>query len=197
MGDRWGASVNQSDPAMTPLGRRLLFLLPVLLFAGLAVYFVLALNPERDPSLVPSALIGKPVPNFTLPPLHADRPGLATADLKGQVSLINFFASWCVPCRAEQPVLMQLAKERRIALYGIAYKDKPAAADAFLAELGDPFARVAMDESGRTAIDFGLYGVPESYLIDRDGIIRYRQVGPLDLATMTKTVLPLIAELTK
>src|SRR5262245_65162074 len=106
MGDRWGASVSQSDPAMTPLGRRLLFLLPVLLFAGLASYFVLALNPERDPSLVPSALIGTPLPNFTLPPLRAGRPGLATADLKTPVPLINFYAPCYMPLPPEHVLHM-------------------------------------------------------------------------------------------
>jgi len=182
---------------MSPLAKRLLFVLPVLLFAGLALYFALALRPDRDPSLVPSALIGKPVPPFDLPPLQPDGPGLAAKDLKGQVTLINFFASWCIPCRAEQPVLMQLAKEAKAKLYGIAYKDKPEASRAFLAETGDPFARIAVDASGRTAIDFGLYGVPETYVVDRDGIIRYRQVGPLDPDTLAKTVLPLLAELAK
>ena len=182
---------------MTTLSRRLLFVLPVLLFAGLALYFALALRPDRDPGLVPSALVGKPVPPFDLPPLLPDRPGLAAKDLKGQVTVVNFFASWCIPCRAEQPVLMQLAKEAKATLYGIAYKDKPEASRAFLAESGDPFARIAVDAGGRTAIDFGLYGVPETYIVDRDGIIRYRQVGPLDPDTLTRTVLPLLAELGK
>jgi cytochrome c biogenesis protein CcmG, thiol:disulfide interchange protein DsbE len=180
---------------MTPLATRLLFVLPVLLFAGIALYFALALRPDRDPGLVPSALVGKPVPPFDLPPLLPDRPGLAAKDLKGQVTVVNFFASWCIPCRAEQPVLMELAA--KATLYGIAYKDKPEASRAFLAESGDPFARIAVDASGRTAIDFGLYGVPETYIVDRDGIIRYRQVGPLDPDTMTRTVLPLLAELAK
>jgi cytochrome c biogenesis protein CcmG/thiol:disulfide interchange protein DsbE len=182
---------------MTPLAKRLLFVLPVLLFAGLALYLALALRPDRDPSLVPSALVGKPVPPFDLPPLLPDRPGLAAKDLKGQVTLINFFASWCIPCRAEQPVLMRLTQEVKATLYGIAYKDKPEASRAFLAEAGDPFARVVVDASGRTAIDFGLYGVPETYVVDRQGIIRYRQVGPLDPETLTKTVLPLLAELAR
>ena len=182
---------------MTPLAKRLLFVLPVLLFAAIALYFALALRPDRDPTLVPSALIGKPVPAFDLPALMPDRPGFAAKDLKGQVTVVNFFASWCIPCRAEQPVLLRLAKEGKATVYGIAYKDKPEASRTFLAEAGDPFARVAEDASGRTAIDFGLYGVPETYVIDRDGIIRYRQVGPLDPDTLTRTVLPLLAELGK
>ena len=182
---------------MTPLSRRLLFVLPVLLFAGLALYFALALRPGRDPTLVPSALVGKPVPAFDLPPLQPGKPGIATKDLKGQVTLLNFFASWCIPCRAEQPVLMQLTRDAKATVYGIAYKDKPEASRAFLAETGDPFARIAVDASGRTAIDFGLYGVPETYVVDRDGIIRFRQVGPLDPDTLAKQVLPLLAELAK
>lgn len=182
---------------MTLLSRRLLFVLPVLLFAGLAVYFALALRPDRDPTLVPSALVGKPVPAFDLPPLQEGKPGIATKDLKGQVTLLNFFASWCIPCRAEQPVLMQLARDAKATVYGIAYKDKPEASRAFLAETGDPFARIAVDASGRTAIDFGLYGVPETYVVDRAGIIRFRQVGPLDPDTLAKEVLPLLAELAK
>ena len=182
---------------MTPLSRRLLFVLPVLLFAGLAVYFALALRPDRDPTLVPSVLVGKPVPPFDLPPLQPGKPGIAAKDLKGQVILLNFFASWCIPCRAEQPVLMQLARDAKATVYGIAYKDKPEASRAFLAETGDPFARIAVDASGRTAIDFGLYGVPETYVVDRNGIIRFRQVGPLDPDTLARQVMPLLAELAK
>src|SRR5262249_5673912 len=162
---------------------------------ALAAYLAMALRPDRDPSVVPSAMIGKPAPAFDLPALLPERPGVASRDLKGQVVLLNFFASWCVPCRAEQPVLMRIAGEEKLPIHGIAYKDKPEAARAFLAELGDPFARLAVDESGRTAIDFGLYGVPETYVVDKEGVIRFRQVGPLDPDTLTKTVLPLVAEL--
>lgn len=183
--------------AMSPLARRLLYVLPVLVFAGLAAWLALALRPDRDPSIVPSAMIGKPAPAFDLPALVPERPGVSSQDLKGKVVLLNFFASWCVPCRAEQPVLMRIAEEEKLPIYGIAYKDKPEAARAFLAELGNPFGRLAVDESGRTAIDFGLYGVPETYLVDKQGVIRFRQVGPLDPETLTKTVLPLVAELSK
>ena len=182
---------------MTKLSRRLLFVLPVLAFAAIVAYFALALRPDRDPSLVPSALVGKPVPAFDLPPLQPGKPGVAAKDLKGQVTLLNFFASWCIPCRAEQPVLMQLTRDGKATVYGIAYKDKPEASRAFLAETGDHFARVAVDASGRTGIDFGLYGVPETYVVDRDGIIRFRQVGPLDPDTLARKVLPLLAGLGK
>lgn len=175
--------------------RRLLFLVPALLFAGLVAYLAYALRPERDPSIVPSALIDKPAPEFDLPPLFADLPGLARADLGGKPVLVNFFASWCVPCRAEHPLLMRLAQEEGVALYGIAYKDKPEDAKAFLAELGNPFSRVALDSSGRTGIDFGVYGVPETYVIDGAGRIRFRQVGPLYPYVLDEQLMPLLAEL--
>ena len=179
--------------------RRLLFLVPALLFAGFVAYLAYALRPERDPSVVPSALIDKPAPAFDLPPLYDDLPGLARGDLAsdelgGKPVLVNFFASWCVPCRAEHPLLMRL-KEEGVALYGIAYKDKPEDAKAFLAELGNPFSRVAMDSSGRTGIDFGVYGVPETYVIDGAGRIRFRQVGPLYPYVLDEQLMPLLAEL--
>jgi cytochrome c biogenesis protein CcmG, thiol:disulfide interchange protein DsbE len=177
--------------------RRLIYLLPVLVFAGIAAWFWQGLAPDRDPTLVPSVMIGKPVPDFDLPPLTAGSPGLKSGDLKGHVSLINFFASWCVPCRAEHPLLLSLAQDKRLEIDGIAYKNKPEDAKAYLAELGNPYARVVLDQPGRTAIDFGVYGVPESYLIDRDGRIRFRQVGPLTEAVIEGQLKPLIAELSK
>jgi cytochrome c biogenesis protein CcmG, thiol:disulfide interchange protein DsbE len=177
--------------------RRLLFLLPVIVFAGIAGWFWLGLAPDRDPSEVRSAMIGKPVPGFDLPPLVAGALGLKSAELKGRVTLINFFASWCVPCRAEHPLLFSLAQDKRIEIDGVAYKNKLDDTNAYLAELGNPYARVATDQTGRTAIDFGLYGVPEIYLIDRDGVIRFRQVGPLTEDVIENELKPLIDELTK
>ena len=177
--------------------RRLLYLLPVLAFLAIAVWFWFGLAPGRDPTLVPSVMIGKAVPAFDLPPLAAGAPGLKNTDLKGHLRLINFFASWCVPCRAEHPLLMDLAKDKRIELYGIAWKNKPEDATNFLIDLGNPFAVTVADQSGRTGIDFGVYGVPESYLIDRDGNIRYRQVGPDTEDDIEKKLKPLIAELSK
>jgi DsbE subfamily thiol:disulfide oxidoreductase len=177
--------------------RRLLYLLPVLAFAAIAGWFWLGLAPDRDPTEIPSVMIGKPVPNFDLPPLVAGSPGLKSSELKGQVTLINFFASWCVPCRAEHPLLFTLAQDKRVKIEGIAYKNKPGDTNAYLAELGNPYERVVVDEPGRTAIDFGLYGVPETYLIDRDGMIRFRQVGPLTEEVIDKQLRPLIAELAK
>lgn len=177
--------------------RRLLYLSPVLAFAAIAGWFWLGLAPDRDPTEIPSVMIGKPVPDFDLPPLAPGSPGLKSSELKGQVTLINFFASWCVPCRAEHPLLFTLAQDKRVKIEGIAYKNKPGDTNAYLAELGNPYERVVVDEPGRTAIDFGLYGVPETYLIDRDGVIRFRQVGPLTEEVIDKQLHPLIAELAK
>jgi cytochrome c biogenesis protein CcmG/thiol:disulfide interchange protein DsbE len=175
--------------------KRALFLLPLVLFIGIAVYFAVGLT--KDPRLLPSALKGKPAPEFTLGPLGDGKPGLARSDLGGKVVLVNVFASWCVPCRAEHPILMQLAKEKVVPIYGINYKDHRKDALAYLKEMGDPYQRLGYDESGRVGIDWGVYGVPETYVIDRDGRIRYRQVGPLFPETIEKKILPLIKELRK
>jgi cytochrome c biogenesis protein CcmG/thiol:disulfide interchange protein DsbE len=174
--------------------RRALYLLPLVLFAALAVYLFQGLAPGRDPQLLPSAMIDKPAPDFALPAL-AGGGQFGFADLRGHVALVNFFASWCVPCRAEHPVLMALSHDSAVPLYGIAYKDKPDDAAKFLAELGNPFRQVGLDQSGRTGIDFGVYGVPETYAIDRDGRIRWRHVGPLDQATIDHELKPLLQRL--
>lgn len=174
--------------------RRLLYLLPVALFIAVVAYFVLALRPGRDPQVLPSALIDKPAPSFALAGLPGNE-GLQLDALKGQVTLVNFFASWCEPCRDEHPVLMRLVKDGQTALYGIAYKDKPEDAQRFLKQLGDPYRSVGLDESGRTGIDFGVYGVPETYVIDKQGRIRLRHVGPLTEADVAQQLLPLLKEL--
>lgn len=172
--------------------RRLLFILPVVVFAGLLAWFAKGLT--QDPRKLPSALIDRPAPEFDLPPLGT-RPGLAKSDLAGEVTLVNFFASWCVPCRVEHPMLMRLAEEGKVRVVGVDYKDKPEDAQALLTQLGDPYKRIGVDRSGRVAIDFGVYGVPETYLIDREGRIRFRQVGPLTPDDYQKHVLPLLKEL--
>jgi len=178
------------------IGRRMLFLLPALAFLPIAVWFALGLEPGRDPSLVPSVMIDKPVPAFDLPGLPGGA-GLTSAGLKGKVTLVNLFASWCVPCRVEHPFLLNLAKDKRLEIVGIAWKNSPQDAAAFLAELGDPYARVGVDQSGRVGIDFGAYGVPESYLVDKEGRIRFRQVGPLSQEDIDRKLKPLVAELAK
>ena len=169
--------------------RRLPYLIPVALFLALVGYFALALRPGSDPSTLPSAMIDKPAPDFDLAGLDG-APGLSRAALQGHVAVVNFFASWCVPCRAEHPLLMRLAEQDHVPLYGIVYKDKPENAARVLAELGDPYRRVGLDESGRTFIDFGAYGVPETYLIDSAGHIRYRVPGPLSPEIIKHDLLP-------
>jgi cytochrome c biogenesis protein CcmG/thiol:disulfide interchange protein DsbE len=163
---------------------RLLYFLPVAIFAALAILFLVRLF-GGDPSRVPSALIGQPVPAFALPPLPGlveegrPVPGLSGADLKGKVTIINVWASWCVPCRQEHPSLVELAKDPSARLAGIDYKDNPENARRFLGALGNPFAAVGADQSGRAAIDWGVYGVPETFIVGPDGTIRHKHIGPL------------------
>lgn len=174
--------------------RRLLTLLPVALFLVLAGYFWFALRPDHDPHELPSVLIDKEAPDFDLARLRGD--GQISRDgLKGGPVVLNFFASWCVPCRQEHSILMRLAEKEKIPLYGIAYKDKTEDSNRFLGQLGDPFRAVGVDRDGRVGLDFGVYGVPETYVIDRDGRIRKRFVGPLTGAVVDKELLPLLRSL--
>ena len=175
--------------------RRLLFMLPLAMFGLIAAYFVAGLDPDRNPAAVPSALIDQPAPAFELEALVEGASGLSNADLGSDVVLINFFSSWCVPCRIEHPLLIELAHERNVPIYGIVYKDQPDAIIRWLGELGSPYAKVLVDPDSRTAIDFGVYGVPETYVIDREGRIRFRYAGPLDEATVEQILLPLIESL--
>ncbi len=172
--------------------RRLLYLLPLVVFLGVAAYFAVGLT--RDPRIIPSALIDQPVPDFELPPLKPEKPGFSTADLRGKVILVNVFASWCVPCRVEHPQLMRLAREG-IPIYGINWKDKREDAIAWLEELGDPFARIGYDRENKAGIEWGVYGVPETYIVDREGRIRYKHVGPMFPETLEQTILPLVRKL--
>jgi cytochrome c biogenesis protein CcmG, thiol:disulfide interchange protein DsbE len=189
-----------SDKVSVPFWRRFGPALPLIVFASLAGLFWFALH-GGDPSRLPSALVGKEVPDFALPPvdglLEKEVPvsGFSAADLKtGAPTLVNVFASWCVPCHEEHPVLMELAKQPGIRLYGINYKDDPASARRFLGRFGNPFARVGADASGRVAIDFGVYGVPETYVIGGDGKIAYRHVGPLTEDVVKEKLLPLLQQ---
>jgi len=175
--------------------RRLLFILPVLGFAAVAL--ALALGLTRNPQTLPSALIDQPMPQFALPPLLDGKPGLDTQAIRGQVALVNLFASWCAPCRVEHPLLMRLAEEKAVPIYGIAYKDRPEDARAWLASLGDPYSRIGADLDGRVAIDWGVYGVPETYVIDRNGRIRYRHVGALTPQDVQSVLRPMITELSR
>jgi cytochrome c biogenesis protein CcmG, thiol:disulfide interchange protein DsbE len=173
--------------------RRLLFLLPVLIFVGVGIGLAVGLT--RDPGTLPSALLDQPVPTFELPPIAGrDGRGFSSADLEGRVSLVNVFASWCVPCRVEHPLLMALADDG-VAIYGIDYKDPADKAAGWLAELGDPYRAIGADQDGRVAIDWGVYGVPETFVIDREGRIRYRFVGPLQQRDIEETLRPMLAQL--
>jgi len=177
--------------------RRLVFLLPILIVAALVAAFWRGLDPNRDPSALPSALVGKPAPAFDLPGLAEGAPRLDLAAFKGKLVAVNFFASWCLPCRAEHPFLKQLTAEFGVPVIGIAWKDKPEAARAFLAELGDPYAVTASDEGGRTGIDFGITGIPETFLVDGAGIVRYRFGGPLSPDGLRNDLGPAIIEAKK
>jgi cytochrome c biogenesis protein CcmG/thiol:disulfide interchange protein DsbE len=178
-------------------GARWLLFLPIIAFAALAALFFLRLY-AGDASRLPSALIGRPAPHFDLPPLAGvETPGLSDADLRqGRVTLVNVFASWCVPCHAEHAVLMEIARDPqlkdRVALVGLAYKDQPENTRRFLGQGGNPFSRIGVDASGRAAIDFGVYGVPETYVIKGDGTIAYRFVGPLSDESLRQVLLPQI-----
>lgn len=175
--------------------RRVLFLLPLLVFLLVAGYFGLQLTSGADPSRLPSALIDKPVPDFALPALPGRDRGLSASDLTGEVQLVNVFASWCVPCRAEHPLLIRLAREEGVTVRAINYKDDPDDALAWLDRLGDPYASIGADRDGRAAIDWGVYGVPETFVVDARGRIRYRHVGPLMPFDIDETILPLVRAL--
>lgn len=176
------------------LMRRLIFIAPAVVFVVLAV--LLGWGLTNDPSEVPTALRDKAVPTFDLPPLDEGTEGLATTDLRsGEISVINVWASWCVPCRAEHPLLEQIADFDGVSLYGIAYKDKPEDAREFLDELGDPFQRIGADADGRVGIELGVYGVPETFFIGPDGAIRYKHIGPIAPGQMDKIIRPLVEKL--
>jgi cytochrome c biogenesis protein CcmG/thiol:disulfide interchange protein DsbE len=173
--------------------RRLILFVPLIGFLGLAV--ALAWGMTRDPTTVPSALIGKPVPQFSLPPVKGRALGLSTADLHGEVSLVNVFASWCVACREEHPVLMQMKADNIVPIHGLNYKDQPDNAARWLNTMGDPYTRTGADIDGRVAIDWGVYGVPETFVITKDGRIAYKQIGAVTLKVLDEKILPLIRKL--
>jgi cytochrome c biogenesis protein CcmG, thiol:disulfide interchange protein DsbE len=179
--------------ASAPRRLRALYLLPAAGFLGLVVAFALGL--QRDPSIVPSPLIGKPIPTFDLPSVDAHKAGLSSKDLFGRVSLVNVFASWCVSCRDEHPLLLQLSQSKFVPIEGLDYKDKPVAAVRWLDAMGDPYNRIGADIDGRVAIDWGVYGVPETFLVDRRGIIAYKQIGPLTPGILDRKIAPLIGRL--
>ncbi len=183
------------------ISRRLLAFVPLLIFAGLAALFFIQLSRGGGSNVVPSALIGAPVPAVELPALEGlmqaggQIPGLSPEQLKGQVSIVNIWASWCAPCRAEHPILMELSQDNQFQLIGINYKDKPSNALRFLGSLGNPYDIVGVDEDGRSSIEWGVYGVPETFIVDADGKIAHKHVGPLSPEAMETTFMPALADI--
>jgi len=177
--------------------RSIIVLLPLIVFLGLAVLFYAGLR-EGDPSLLPSALIGKPMPSTDLPPIEGlvrdgqPVPGLTDATFKDKVTLVNVWASWCIPCHDEVPFLAALSKDKRIQLVSINYKDTPADARRFLGRYGNPYAASGADRSGRESINWGVYGVPETYLVARDGVIAFKLVGPITAENLARALEPQI-----
>ena len=182
-------------PAATAPRRRLLVIVPLAIFLLLAALFLFRLG-SGDPSRIPSALIGRPAPQTELAPLEGlardgkPVPGLTAQDFKGHVTLLNVWASWCVPCHDEAPLLMQLAEDKRFRIAGINYKDQPDNARRFLGRYGNPFAAIGTDSNGRAAIEWGVYGVPETFIVGRDGRIAYKLVGPITEENLEKALKP-------
>lgn len=168
-------------------------LIPLALFLVLVVF--LAIGLRKDPHLVPSALIDKPAPDFSLPELRDPKRIISPKDLRGKVWLLNVWASWCIGCREEHPFLLEVAKNGVVPIYGLTWKDKREDSLATLNELGDPYVLNFTDFDGRVAIDYGITGAPETYVIDKNGIIRYKEVGQLTPEIMQKTILPLVERL--
>ncbi|MBL4613000.1 MAG: DsbE family thiol:disulfide interchange protein [Emcibacter sp.] len=170
--------------------------LPLFVFAGIFVAFLVGLT--LNPREVPSALINKAAPEFSLPSLQGTGVGLSDANLKegDNIVIVNFFASWCGPCRVEHPALEQLGQMDGVTLYGIAYKDRPKNSLSFLKKLGNPYAKIGADLKGRTAINWGVTGTPETFIL-KDGIIRYQHIGPIHAVQMTDNILPILEKLSQ
>ena len=173
--------------------RYLRYLVPLAIFMVLVAFLYRGLS--LDPKRVPSPLVGKPMPEFSLPRLKDPAATLSNSDLMGKVSILNIWATWCVSCRAEHEVLLLLAKTGKVDIYGLNYKDERDKAQQWLAQLGDPYVANAFDADGRVGIDWGVYGAPETFIMDRLGIIRHKHIGPLTVDSLNNEILPLIAEL--
>ena len=189
------AQIAQDLERTPPVPRRRygIFLIPAIAFVLIVVVFGWGLRNGTDN--LPSTLIGKQVPEFVLPPVQGRTLGLSSADLKGEVSIVNVFASWCVACRAEHPLLMALNTSGVVPIHGLNYKDQPADAADWLDTLGDPYTRTGADISGRVAIEWGVYGVPETFVVGADGQIAYKQIGPISRQVLDETILPLVRKL--
>ena len=170
-------------------------LLPLGVFVVIVAFLWMGLS--RDPREVPSPLVDLPAPAFQLAQLHASDKQLSTADMKGQVWLLNVWASWCVSCRVEHPLLLELAKANVVPLIGLNYKDKGDDGRAWLTRHGDPYRLSVVDADGRVGIDWGVYGVPETFVVDKHGIIRYKHIGPVTVEALQKKIIPLVRELQK
>ena len=173
--------------------KSLRFVIPVALFAVIAGF--LAAGLKLDPRLVPSPLVDKAAPAFSLPTLQAEQDTIGTADMRGKVWLLNVWASWCAACHTEHPVLNELAVRERLIIVGLNYKDERDAAVKWLADLGNPYQVVAVDADGRVGIEWGVYGVPETFVVDKRGVIRYKHIGPVSPADASNRILPLVHEL--
>ena len=176
------------------MNRRFLYILPLVVFAVIAAYFAVGLT--KDPRAIPSVLIDTPVPEFALGPITGRDRGFSRQDLKGEVSLVNIFGSWCFACRVEHPLLMQLKKENAAPIHGIDWRETdPDDGPKWLARFGDPYTLIGDDPDSRAAIAFGVTGAPETFVVDKDGVIRYKQVGPITGRIWEETLRPLIEEL--
>ena len=173
--------------------KSLRYLIPLAVFGLLVAFFAIGLT--RDPREVPSPLVDKPAPAFKLAQLHEPQLAFAPEDMKGKVWLLNVWASWCVSCRVEHPLLVEMAKSRVVPIVGLNYKDKREDGTQWLKKFGDPYALSAYDIDGRVGIDYGVYGAPETFVIDKQGIIRYKQIGPITPEALEKKILPLIRKL--
>jgi len=172
-----------------------LFLIPLVLFAVLIIFLAIGLG--HDPHRLPSALIDKPAPDFALPELRDPGKIISPQQMRGKVWLLNVWGSWCVACREEHPFLMEIARSKALPLYGLSWKDKREDALGVLSELGDPYVLTVSDFDGRVAIDYGITGAPETYLIDKNGVIRYKEPGQLTPEIMEKKILPMVRELSR
>lgn len=192
--DRHAPRAAPGDGASAPARRaRSPHLLPLVVFAILGIFLGIGLT--LDPRLVPSPLVGKPVPSFRLAPVQGRTLGLASEDLRGEVTVVNVFASWCLACRDEHPLWMELARQGTLPIHGLNYKDAPDDAQRWLSQLGDPYVRTGADRDGRVGIDWGVYGVPETFVVDKHGVVRDKIVGPITRQSVDERLLPLVRQL--
>ena len=188
-----------SDAPSVPADRHVTGITRVMVYAPLALFALLliafAVGLTLNPSEIPSALIGKPVPDFDLPPVEGRTLGLSSDNLKGEVSLVNVFASWCTECRVEHPLWMEISRRGIVPVHGLNYKDQPEDAKQWLDSLGDPFTRTGADIDGRVSIDWGVYGVPETFVVDRNGTIVFKKIGAINRKSLEEEILPLVRKL--